>query len=54
LVGISSPVAAVKVSDDGQFAVLSITEGCEPVNRLWYCDLNKLPNGITGQITFKE
>ncbi|KAG1935247.1 prolyl endopeptidase-like [Pimephales promelas] len=40
--------SSLTVSDDGQFAVLSITEGCEPVNRLWYCDLNKLPNGITG------
>ncbi|XP_056598190.1 prolyl endopeptidase-like [Triplophysa dalaica] len=36
------------ISDDGKFAVLSITEGCEPVNRLWYCDLQQLPNGITG------
>ncbi|XP_067268221.1 prolyl endopeptidase-like [Chanodichthys erythropterus] len=36
------------VSDDGRYAVLSITEGCEPVNRLWYCDLQRLPDGITG------
>ncbi|XP_066573522.1 prolyl endopeptidase [Amia ocellicauda] len=40
--------SGVTVSDDGKYAVLSITEGCEPVNQLWYCDLQKLPNGITG------
>ncbi|KAG9355584.1 hypothetical protein JZ751_000422 [Albula glossodonta] len=40
--------SGVTVSDDGRYAVLSITEGCEPVNQLWYCDLQQLPNGITG------
>ncbi|XP_028820544.1 prolyl endopeptidase isoform X1 [Denticeps clupeoides] len=40
--------SGVTVSDDGRYAVLSITEGCEPVNQLWYCDLLALPNGISG------
>lgn len=40
--------SSLTISDDGRYAVLSITEGCEPVNRLWYCDLQQLPNGITG------
>ncbi|KTG33395.1 hypothetical protein cypCar_00019714 [Cyprinus carpio] len=40
--------SSLTVSDDGRYAVLSITEGCEPVNRLWYCDLQQLPSGITG------
>ncbi|XP_071356690.1 prolyl endopeptidase-like [Trachinotus anak] len=40
--------SSVTISDDGRYAVLSITEGCEPVNQLWYCDLQQLPNGITG------
>lgn len=40
--------SGVTVSDDGQYVILSITEGCEPVNRLWYCDLQQLPNGISG------
>ncbi|XP_033831350.1 prolyl endopeptidase-like [Periophthalmus magnuspinnatus] len=40
--------SSVTISDDGRYAVLSITEGCEPVNRLWYCDLEQLPSGITG------
>ncbi|XP_062414474.1 prolyl endopeptidase-like isoform X1 [Pungitius pungitius] len=40
--------SSVTISDDGRYAVLSITEGCEPVNQLWYCDLQQLPDGITG------
>ncbi|XP_051949082.1 prolyl endopeptidase-like [Xyrauchen texanus] len=40
--------SSLTISDDGRYAVLSITEGCEPVNRLWYCDLQQLSNGITG------
>lgn len=38
------------VTDDGRYVVLSISEGCKPVNRLWYCDLHKLPSGITGML----
>uniref|UniRef100_A0A3Q1FNM2 Prolyl endopeptidase n=1 Tax=Acanthochromis polyacanthus TaxID=80966 RepID=A0A3Q1FNM2_9TELE len=40
--------SSVTISDDGRYVVLSITEGCEPVNRLWYCDLQQLPDGIKG------
>lgn len=38
----------LQISDDGRYVVLSITEGCEPVNQLWYCDLQQLQHGITG------
>jgi prolyl oligopeptidase len=38
------------VTDDGQYLVLSIYEGCDPVNRLYYCDLKLLPNGIKGTL----
>ncbi|KAF7665443.1 hypothetical protein LDENG_00139290 [Lucifuga dentata] len=40
--------SSVTVSDDGRYAVLSITEGCEPVNQLWYCDLQQLTRSISG------
>ncbi|KAM4724987.1 prolyl endopeptidase [Anableps anableps] len=40
--------SSVTISDDGRYAVLSITEGCKPVNQLWYCDLQELPDGIKG------
>lgn len=38
----------LQVSDDGRYVLLSIREGCDPVNRLWYCDLQTTPQGITG------
>lgn len=31
-----------------QYALLDITEGCDPVNKLYYCDLSLLPNGLEG------
>ncbi|KAK2494432.1 hypothetical protein MC885_017435 [Smutsia gigantea] len=41
-------VALGELSDDGRYVLLSIREGCDPVNRLWYCDLQQESNGITG------
>ncbi|XP_059354191.1 prolyl endopeptidase-like [Carassius carassius] len=41
-------MSGAEVSDDGRYVLLSIQEGCDPVNRLWYCDLNDVPQGITG------
>lgn len=41
-------MSGAEVSDDGRYVLLSIREGCDPVNRLWYCDLNTVPQGITG------
>uniref|UniRef100_A0A3P9HHS8 Prolyl endopeptidase n=1 Tax=Oryzias latipes TaxID=8090 RepID=A0A3P9HHS8_ORYLA len=41
-------MSGAEVSDDGRYVLLSIREGCDPVNRLWYCDLQKSPEGITG------
>ncbi|XP_066515253.1 prolyl endopeptidase [Hoplias malabaricus] len=41
-------MSGAEVSDDGRYVLLSIREGCDPVNRLWYCDLDTLPDGITG------
>ncbi|KAG7263651.1 hypothetical protein CRUP_037983 [Coryphaenoides rupestris] len=41
-------MSGAEVSDDGRYVLLSIREGCDPVNRLWYCDLQSTPQGITG------
>uniref|UniRef100_A0A673ZTV9 Prolyl endopeptidase n=1 Tax=Salmo trutta TaxID=8032 RepID=A0A673ZTV9_SALTR len=41
-------MSGVEVSDDGRYVLLSIREGCDPVNRLWYCDLQTSAQGITG------
>lgn len=40
----------LQVSEDGRYVLLSIREGCDPVNRLWYCDLKTIPQGITGVV----
>ncbi|MCI07694.1 prolyl oligopeptidase-like protein, partial [Trifolium medium] len=34
------------VTDDGKYVLLSIEEGCDPVNKIYYFDLTKLPNGL--------
>uniref|UniRef100_A0A8C1IYY1 Prolyl endopeptidase n=1 Tax=Cyprinus carpio TaxID=7962 RepID=A0A8C1IYY1_CYPCA len=41
-------MSGAEVSDDGRYVLLSIREGCDPVNRLWFCDLDAVPQGITG------
>ncbi|MCJ8749892.1 hypothetical protein PDJAM_G00192880 [Pangasius djambal] len=41
-------MSGAEVSDDGRYVLLSIREGCDPVNRLWYCDLNTVSDGIAG------
>jgi len=38
----------VEVSDCGRYVVCAIRHGCDPVNRLYFCDLTSLPDGITG------
>ena len=37
-----------------QYLVLSIEEGCDPVNRLYYCDLGTLSGGLEGLRQNKE
>lgn len=31
-----------------QYVLLYIEEGCDPVNKFYYCDLSALPNGLLG------
>jgi len=38
----------VEVSDCGRYLVVTLHEGCEHVNRLYYVDLSALTNGVTG------
>ncbi|OVA16005.1 Peptidase S9 [Macleaya cordata] len=37
-----------QVMDDGKHILLYIEEGCDPVNKLYYCDISTLPNGLEG------
>ncbi|XP_051951697.1 prolyl endopeptidase [Xyrauchen texanus] len=41
-------MSGAEVSDDGRYVLLSIREGCDPVNKLWYCDLNAVSQEING------
>jgi hypothetical protein len=29
-----------------QYLIISVEEGCDPVNRVFYCDLEALPGGL--------
>ena len=46
--------SGAEVSDDGRYIVLSIRQGCDPVNRLYYCDLESIDNKITGMLIITE
>ncbi|KAL2318881.1 hypothetical protein Fmac_032757 [Flemingia macrophylla] len=37
-----------RVTEDGKYFLLYIGQGCDPVNKLYYCDLSELPNGLEG------
>ncbi|PKA56028.1 prolyl oligopeptidase [Apostasia shenzhenica] len=36
------------VTEDGKYVTLDITEGCDPVNKLYYCDLSTISGGLDG------
>ncbi|KAF8377751.1 hypothetical protein HHK36_031136 [Tetracentron sinense] len=41
-------LSGAEVTDDGKYVLLYIKESCEPVNKLYYCDISALPNGLEG------
>ncbi|XP_046839248.1 prolyl endopeptidase-like isoform X2 [Xenia sp. Carnegie-2017] len=41
-----------EVSDCGRYIILSIRQGCDPVNKLYYVDLTSLKEGIKGHLPF--
>ncbi|XP_010536444.1 PREDICTED: prolyl endopeptidase-like [Tarenaya hassleriana] len=34
------------VTDDGKYLIMAIEEGCDPVNKVYYCDLSSLEGGL--------
>ncbi|KAJ4702214.1 prolyl endopeptidase-like [Melia azedarach] len=37
-----------RVTEDGKYLLLYIDETCDPVNKVYYCDLSALPEGLKG------
>lgn len=35
-----------EVTDDGKYLIMSIGESCDPVNKLYYCDMTSLSGGL--------
>ncbi|XP_006661048.2 prolyl endopeptidase-like [Oryza brachyantha] len=44
----------VSVTEDGKYIILGIHEGCDPVNKLYYCKISTLAQGIEGYKESKE
>ncbi|KAJ9186386.1 hypothetical protein P3X46_001963 [Hevea brasiliensis] len=36
------------VTDDGKYLLLYISESCDPVNKVYYCDMSAFPEGLEG------
>ncbi|KAG8378018.1 hypothetical protein BUALT_Bualt08G0094600 [Buddleja alternifolia] len=45
---------SASVTDDGKYVLLSTSESCEPVNKIYYCDMSLLPKGLEGYKGTKE
>ncbi len=43
-----------EVSDCGRYVILTIRQGCDPVNKLYYCDLHSMKAGITGDCSVNQ
>lgn len=41
-----------EVSDDGQYVLITVRNGCDPVNKLYYVDLEKLDCKIEGALPY--
>ncbi|KAL6492988.1 hypothetical protein OROGR_032747 [Orobanche gracilis] len=45
---------SASVTEDGKYVLLYIDENCDPVNKVYYCDLSMLPQGLEGHKETKE
>ncbi|XP_073035067.1 uncharacterized protein [Primulina eburnea] len=39
---------SASVTEDGKYVLLYTFENCDPVNKVYYCDMSVLPNGLEG------
>lgn len=42
------------VSDDGHYVIITVHEGCAPVNKLFICDLKKIDYKINGLLPYEK
>ncbi|EPS68647.1 hypothetical protein M569_06121, partial [Genlisea aurea] len=45
---------SASVTEDGKYLLLYISENCDPVNKIYYCDLSILSHGLEGYKGTKE
>ncbi|KAG8389843.1 hypothetical protein BUALT_Bualt01G0020600 [Buddleja alternifolia] len=45
---------SASVTEDGKYVLLYIFENCDPVNKIYYCDMSVLPKGLEGYKGTKE
>ena len=50
--GFSCFVSGAEVSDDGRYVLISVRNGCDPVNKLYYVDLDTLGYEIKGILIY--
>ncbi|KAM7256722.1 hypothetical protein ACFE04_012463 [Oxalis oulophora] len=41
-------MVSINVTDDGKYLLMYIEENCDPVNKVYYCDISTLPEGLEG------
>jgi len=47
-------MCGAELSNDGRYVMLMIREGCEPVNRMYVCDLEKIGYKINGLLPYDK
>ena len=48
----TSHFSGAELSDDGRYVLITIHDGCDPVNKLFYVDLEKVNYEIKGIFNF--
>ncbi|KAL3845370.1 hypothetical protein ACJIZ3_002773 [Penstemon smallii] len=47
-------IRSASVTEDGKYVLLYTSENCDPVNKIYYCDMSALPKGLEGYKGSKE